>query len=779
MGATGIHGNLPSDASPFLGRDSLLEKARRLLSHVRLLTITGPGGVGKTRLALRVLRQVKADGAWIIDIKALAEQSDYTPGSLYSHLALVMGIHHNQTARLETLLGFLGRRQVVLMLDNCEYLVDETRAFLEALLVAAPEGTRILATSREVLGVEGEHQLIVPPLSHADAVEAFIQYATAADTDLEREALSKDPDIADLCRKTDGIPLAIRLAAGRIPALSVRELLTHFDVLTSIEGVVAWSYELCTNDEQRMWRISSVFADEFDLATVAAVACSAGIERSQVVDLVTGLVRKSVLTVATTSAGVTHYGMLQMIREYGRRQLAGSSDSRHLHDLHCRHFCDFLAQAARTWLSREELNLLDAVHEQLPDILAAFDHCLATGKLALARAIIRDLVRCRAPFLRGFLGLVAQLLRRVVDASLAEVDEPGVGGRRLVDVDPAIAVDVATTAALAGWIAVTVGRSQDAEAYIATAKRLLAQHELGTIPPVLFAEGGLMAIGVGRRVGIGLLVAARDLFSGAEFAGDRHMAFMTGCMGYGTTGEPEVAVAMSEAYLQEAEQAGAPWAISWALWTYALAALHSGDHALASANIVRCLRLQCGDEVVQGARPRDMDDQWGQTWALELRAWIIAAQLPDAAKPRQEARSAAWLLGAAEARRDKIGVRLAGLKPLAERRAFARSMIEAVLDEETAAAETAAGRRDHQDAMYVALGEPIPRKRLTPRNGLTGIEQKVVRLVADGLTSKEIAARLHLAPSTVDTHAKRILHKLGLPNRAALAGWIRESRSSD
>ncbi|MCM4083918.1 ATP-binding protein [Paractinoplanes hotanensis] len=747
MTVAGIKGNLPLDVTPFVGREDLLDRTSRLLGHVRMITLTGPPGVGKTRLALKVLQRVKADAVWMIDIRALADKARGNAETLYAHLALELGIRHNGPADLMIIVTHLQERQVVLALDNCEHLVPEVRAVVRTLLVAAPQ-VRILATSRQVLAVEGEYTVVVPPLPLPDAVQLFVEHAAAAGAD--RASLLADPNVNLVCRRLDGLPLAVRLAAGRIPALGAADLAVllddRFATLKAIEHVVAWSYQLCEADEQRLWMIASIFADAFYLPAVTAIATSAGIASDRVVDLVTGLVQKSVLTV-DSSAGTSRYGMLDTVREYGRDRLLERGDQHEVHGLHRDYVRGLVAEAAAGWLGPDELGVMAGVHRQMSEIIAAVDHCVTSGDLSSARAILRDLVRSRAPFFWGSMGLISQQLQRVIDASYSQVT------------DRADAADLGATAALAGWVAVTVGRSDDASRLLASSEDLLVRWDLPTIAPVVFADGGRQALGLGMREGIGMLSAARGLFHGSDHAGDRHMATMVRAMAYGFCGEPEAAREASDTYLAEAVKAQAPWAVSWAMWSSALVALRREDWTAANDFIAQCLRLQ-----------RGMDDQWGQTWSIELGAWISAAQLAGAANPKDQARRAAWLLGAAQARQDKLGVTLTGLRPFAAGRAEAQARIRNVLDELATAAATADGHRRHTHAISVALGDPVPRgTRAATPDGLSEREREVVELVAQGLTSAEIAQQLHITASTVDTHVKRIMAKLGVRKRAALA----------
>lgn len=764
MDSREINGSLQPDIAPFVGRTDLLTTTTRLLRHARLVTLTGPAGVGKTRLAMRIARQTGADSVWAVDISAIAGQASRSPGSLYAHLALELNIRHNGSAGLDTVLDHLRGRSVLLLLDNCEHLVGPTREFLRRLLVAAPQ-VRILATSRQPLGVEGERRIVVPPLKPNDAIALFVDHAAAAGSD--RAAVAADPDLSRLCERLDGLPLAITLAAARIPALSVRDLLAllndRFALLRDVEVAVALSYDLCTEDERALWRCACVFADEFDLQAITALAGRAGLDTTLVLDTVTALVQKSILT-ADSASGRTRYGLLDTLRDYGLRALDQIGDGARLRQLHRDHARETAHRAATTWLGPDELDVMATVHQQLPDFLAAVDYSVARGELAIAREILRNVVRSRAPFFWGVLGLIAQHLDLVISTSIRSLAAaPG-------DADAAAsAADVAATAAMAGWIAVTVGRRDDAERLITLAEELLDARGLGTIAPLLFAQGGHRGLVAGDSEGIGLLTAARALTPGPDLAGDRQMATMVRVMTICFTGDSTAAVVASEQYLRDAEQTGAPWDISWALWCRSLAALHDDDYEGAATHLDSCLRAQ-----------RTMDDRWGQTWSLELCGAIIAARLQDADNPAAEARRSQWLLGATQARQDQLGVSLHGLRPFAALRATAEQANSRYLNTIAMAAAFDNGTKAHQDALGVALGESPPRSRRggSHPGGLTDRERQVVELVAAGLKSADIGLHLHLSTATVDTHVRRILSKLDLHNRAALATWAAENAIS-
>jgi predicted ATPase/DNA-binding CsgD family transcriptional regulator len=713
-------GSLPLDLGPFVGRDDLLDTATGLIRRTRLLTLTGTGGVGKTRLALRV-----AAGLEHTCLADLAALHDPDPHHLWAHLALSIGIHHHGAAGPDVVLTHLAQRPTVLVLDACDRLLPQAAAVATHLLRAAPR-LRILATSHQRLGVDGEHTLPVPPLSRPDTARLFTDLAAAAG--VLPAALSNRHAVDELCRHLDGLPLAVKLAAGRARTMSLPELIERigdrFSLLSPLERVVDLSYDRCTPDEQALWAATSVFAGPFTMAAAAAVAGPGDVAAA-----IEGLVDKSVLT-AATDTHPARFGMLDTLREYGLRRLPDESKAR---DRHRDHYRDWLEHAARAWFGPDELRVMDTVRRELPDIITAVDHSITTGALADARALCRDLARTRAPYFWGFLDLARTQLMRAL---------PGDG-------NPG---DHAATAAAAGWIAATQGRPD-------TARDLLDPIRDTPIPSVEFATAAGSLLLDGDPGAVDRLARLRDRLTGA----DRHMTTMMWAIGAAVTADT-TAPAL---YLAEAEAAAAPWAVSWALWACALAAHRSGDPAQATELIARCLRLQ-----------RTMDDQWGQTWSIELSAWILTrtCDSTDSGAGENAARRAAWLLGAAHARRQHLGVDLGGIRLFAAGHTHARNHLDTLLGPAVTAEEFTAGRQGHTHALRIALDEPTSRRASAPAGGgLTAREQEIARLVADGLTSPRIATRLRISARTADTHIRNIGGKLGLPNRAAIAAWATQN----
>ena len=343
--AASVRGALPAELTSFVGRRRELSETRRLLASSRMLTLTGVGGVGKTRLALRMAAEVRRtfpDGVWFVELAALHD------AQLVPHtVANTLELRQVSADPAGDLAAYLERRRLLVVLDNCEHLTDACAMLASKLLAAAP-GLRILATSRHVLGVEGEQILAVPPLStrtarveagdaaHYESVRLFLDRAAAVAPDFEVGDGNRDA-VVELCRRLDGIPLAIELAAVWLRTLSPVQILDRledrFRLLTSgrsaaprhqaLDATVGWSYELCSPAEQLLWARLSVFSGGFDLEAAEEVCSGEGIPTADVLNLIASLVNKSiVIRIQATSHTTAWYQMLETIRQYGEERLA-------------------------------------------------------------------------------------------------------------------------------------------------------------------------------------------------------------------------------------------------------------------------------------------------------------------------------------------------------------------------------------------------------------------------------------------------------------------------
>src|SRR5450756_1635922 len=345
-------GRLPVEVTSFVGREAELARLATLLKRARLGTVTGPGGVGKTRVALRAAALAECgqygprfeDGVCLVDLSALRD-----PGLLAHAVADALGLPElSPDLQHDAVLGHLRDRRLLLILDTCEHLIDDCAVFAESVIAEAPRVT-LLATSREPLDVIGENSCPVPPLpvpsqdaqrgAGGTAVDLFLQRAAAA-----VPGFSVTPDdmrhVIRLCKRLDGLPLAIELAAVRLRALTIAELAGRLNerrvLLTSgqrggrhktLRDAISWSYDLCTPAEQALWARLSVFAGHVSIGAAEEVCADGEVDRDQVMPAMIRLVDKSVLVRAEPDdddggAGQpTRYQMLDTIREFGAEQL--------------------------------------------------------------------------------------------------------------------------------------------------------------------------------------------------------------------------------------------------------------------------------------------------------------------------------------------------------------------------------------------------------------------------------------------------------------------------
>jgi predicted ATPase/class 3 adenylate cyclase/DNA-binding CsgD family transcriptional regulator len=351
--------HLPVQLTSFVGRDAQIHEVRQLVTDNRLVTLTGTGGVGKTRLAIQVAAQLAGEfgrfpqGVWYVDLAPITD-----PGLVAIAMARALGLP-DQPGRstIDTLTRFIGDRQMLVVLDNCEHLLDASAALILALLGACAE-VRLLGTSREPIGVPGEVTWRVPSLSLADeAVDLFTDRARHARPDF---AVSDDnaAAVAEICARLDGLPLAIELAAARVRAMSLAEIVEglhdRFGLLTggartavrrqqTLRASVDWSHALLTEPERVLLRRLAVFSGGFDLDAARAVAGSRDVQRYQVLDQLALLVDKS-LVLADDGGGRTRYRLLETVRQYALEKLGESSEADAVRARHRDHYTTMAAQ---------------------------------------------------------------------------------------------------------------------------------------------------------------------------------------------------------------------------------------------------------------------------------------------------------------------------------------------------------------------------------------------------------------------------------------------------
>jgi predicted ATPase len=476
-------GNLRPATTSFIGRESEAGEVHAAIKAHRLVTLTGVGGVGKTRLALEVARRLVdefPDGAWFFDLAAVAD-----PAAVPDAVAAVLGIIQQPGKSVaNSVAAALEGRMRLLVFDNCEHVRDAAADLIEAILSHSAT-VRILATSREGLGVADEQLWQVPSLdvgpgTDSTAVELFVERARSV---ASRFALSNADDAAavvDICRRLDGIPLAIELAASRMASMTASEvrdrLGKRFRLLVgsrrglerhqTLRHAVAWSYDLLDDSEKALLDRCSVFAGGFDLESACAVAGSDDADDFAILDLLDALVRKSLL-VADRSSGRTRFSMLETVRQFAEEQLVASGAANDVRNAHARHFAARETDIMSLWDSPRQRESYESFAVELANLRTAFRWAADQGDLDVAATIATYV---------GLLGCSG------------ENYEPIAWAEELIE--PACAVDHTRLAALCmvASLCCVVGRIEEAVRYSDIGQTVIAT---GSDKVSYFAEGCL------------------------------------------------------------------------------------------------------------------------------------------------------------------------------------------------------------------------------------------------------------------------------------------------
>jgi predicted ATPase/class 3 adenylate cyclase/DNA-binding CsgD family transcriptional regulator len=394
--------NLPAQFTSFIGRQKELAEVRRLLADNRLVTLTGVGGTGKTRLAAQVAMELACDfpdGAWYVDLAPIS-----VPELVPTTVARSLGLTDQPGyTTIDVLLRFLSDRELLVVLDNCEHLIDASASLIAELLGGCP-GLTLLATSREPIGVSGEVTWGVPSLSLSDeAVALFDDRARQTRTDF-RVGPDNIEAVTEICRRLDGLPLAIELAAARIRALSVNDIVEslhdRFRLLTggartvvrrqqTLRASVDWSFALLSDSERIIFRRLAVFVGGFDLDAAHAVAGTETTERYQVLDQLTLLVEKS-LVVAEDGPLGTRYRLLETMRQYALEKLGEANDSADTRDRHRDHY-SAIAAVLDTPADTDYERQLTRADTELANLRAAFGWSLENSNVTLALTLTSSL----------------------------------------------------------------------------------------------------------------------------------------------------------------------------------------------------------------------------------------------------------------------------------------------------------------------------------------------------------------------------------------------------
>ena len=391
--------NLPAQVTSFIGREKEIEQVKGLLHSHRLVTLTGSGGTGKTRLSLQMGKELLdqyPDGVWLVELAPLGD-----PELVVQTVARTLGMRLEASPQALSLLeDYLEEKHLLLILDNCEHLVEACARLANALLKACPH-LHILASSREGLGIEGEAPYRVPPLAfpHAEesleslgqyeAVRLFVERAETVSPGF-RLTPENAPSVAGICQRLDGIPLALELAAARVKMLRVEEIALRLDdrfrLLTggsraalpryqTLRASIDWSYDLLSENERSLLRRLSVFAGGWVLEAAEYVGCEEGIEACEVLDLLSQLVNKSLVTVEAGGTE-TRYGMLETIRQYAQEKLVEVDESGYARDLHLMYCVEFAENVEGKIRGPDQALILDRLEADWDNISLALDWSL-------------------------------------------------------------------------------------------------------------------------------------------------------------------------------------------------------------------------------------------------------------------------------------------------------------------------------------------------------------------------------------------------------------------
>jgi predicted ATPase/DNA-binding CsgD family transcriptional regulator len=726
---------MPAPLNALIGRASELQVLSDMLRRARLVTLTGPAGVGKTRTAIELARRQapqRADGVWLVDLATVAQTEDVA-----AEVTRVLGLHGAaREATTDVVRRYLTGRDVLLLLDNCEHVLDAC-AEIGTTLLGACSNLRILVTSREPLGITGEAVWRLKPLLPEHAYRLFLERARERSPELVPDD-DAEASIRNICARVDHLPLGIELAAARVRIMSPNEIVTSLEAHLgelgrprrpapahhrSVRAAVEWSYTLLDPVEQAAFRSLAVFVGGFDADAARAVAPGMSL------DVLARLVDKSLITVVPGGQRRTRYRLLDTMRAYAFEQLAVANEVAAARARHLRHFSAIGIPAEDGWMSARVVSLLEERAADYGNVRAALEWA-ADPEPCVA---MRLLVQTKDLFLM-----------------LGQAD-----GSRLAEL--------------------VLQRCPDRNRYRAEAM-IAAGHFaylLGDVP----AATGLMTAAVEMSVELGeravegtahWFLGLHQMFGGAPDNGRGHLTTAraiqqeTGDL----LGEARTTAALGFTYLMADEPAPARELLDAALamgraaqnrWSQGQANLYLGILAESSADLKAASSFF--REAVECLQP--YRDSTLLPVALVGQASVLARRDPATAL---QVVAAAWAL-----RVRNGGVFAPVFRAFAERtRAAAAEKVATDADRHW----KNGSRLTVEDAIALAFGTTRP--RTSHALGISEREIDVVRLVAEGLSNKEIAGRLHLSVRTVESHVRHVLTKTGLVNRTQLATWARE-----
>jgi predicted ATPase/DNA-binding CsgD family transcriptional regulator len=764
-----MRSSIPPERDTFVGRRREIAEVKRRLADAMLLTLTGIGGVGKSRIALRYASErhrAFPDGIFMIEIGNVADSDLVLP-------TIVTGLgfqDQSSTSPMDDLVARLSSRQCLIILDGCEVHREAVALVVEAILRGCPQ-VKVIAASRIPLGVPGESILTVQPMTLPPAgasvtpagareFDAVVFFADRADKVGGGFQISEQnvEDVVRLCRRLEGIPIALELAAARLRSLTPDQIISRLDdryellndALRSapfrqqtLRASLESSYDLCTTSERLMWARMSVFSGSFELDAVEGICSGGHIRTSEVLDLVQGLIDKSILS-REDHGRTIRYRLLNILRSFGNEMLGELEGYSERSALHAAWYFDLVATAEKEWLTARQPYWLARLLEEHANVQTALTFALNEGKVAAAADCALGLWRyyfwargwmiegrhwlnrCLASLPEDGRRAKVLLLESLMSFTVGDFD----GGTAQLEEGQRIAKQVQDYAAMAG----SEHNAGDLAMYQGEGARAVAHFEKA----LTLVPDGLDALRIDTLL---MLILACGQCGEIARAARAHAEILT---------------------LTEPTQECFQRAYSYLMMSVVL--LRAGDAPQARALISESLRLR---ETI------DEHDPFGAAWCAEILARI---SLIEAAHTQ-----AAQLLGFASRLWDSMAIDDPTVERLQIQRAETRRQTERALGTQQFRKEFERGATlSHADIRQRGLGIPAA---TDPSNSdddaLTERERQVAALVSEGLTNREIAQRLVIATRTAEAHLQNAMLKLGFTSRSQVATWYVKRANDD
>jgi non-specific serine/threonine protein kinase len=780
MALVTFESRLPDEPTRLVDERSEIAEVIRLLGENRFVTVTGAPGVGKTRVGVRIghelLRAFHA-GVWFVGLADVVESE-----AIPLEVANVIGLVPDQVARVAQGIGvLLGGREALLILDNCEHLIEGVAGFVADLLAMAPS-IRVLATSRESVGLYGEHVHVLRPIptqaGRQDLAAGGVSYAAElfivraeATGHLHRSQLDSSDlaAITQLCATLDGIPLAIELAAAQVPLMHPSEILARLvdmvDVLRvdqrgstprhrSIEAALTWSFRLCTTQEQLLWLRASVFRGGFDAEAATAVCSGDGLQPAEVGVAIRGLIAKSVLTPGYV-AGAARYRMLEPIRAYGAAHLSDAERESLYLERHRQWASALVGESEARYFGPHQFEVLTRLHADHHNIAAAVERILEgpADPLAVYRLVVPLAIQRWA---RGFERSVPRWIHQAVGQPQPPTAARAVALAKLAILGRAFTDDPDELDALLARAQrdLDLDPDEDARAWVDAARATLLRGRGDGEAALRTVEDAL-----GRRDGRPDELTAMLLVLGAGIASR-----------FGTLDDTAAWYERLRSTLGPTGEFGFQNA---GLEILCSSAARAGDHAQVREIATKILG-RLGDNVVP------------------VNVAVVVSALALAAFDADDLERAVALTAASHRLLTDAHAEIWEATSYGVHSDCVRRCVEIVGGDRFEEAVAAAGTTSAAEVIELALGPPsrgrgapASRRPATHRmpagSGvtLTRREHEVAALVAEGLTDREIASRLVVSIRTAQGHVGQCLSKLHLTSRTQLALWVREQEVGD